>query len=221
MPLIVPGEPVTPLIRKKIQELRRSGVHQEDRFLVSMPLYHAAGNGWARLFMNLGATLYMAPVDAPDELAASLTRHNITASVMTPALLSLVLNMLESSGQPMSYTLRWLLIGGKHFPAHQKQLALKHFGSVVYEYYGTTETGVNTIAEPVDLVRYHDSVGRAFDGNTVKIVNSVGAPLMPGQTGTVAIASYMNMSNYGDGSANALFLDGERYLSPPMPLRKC
>ncbi|MBI3752597.1 MAG: hypothetical protein HY266_00940 [Deltaproteobacteria bacterium] len=31
----------------------------------------------------------------------------------------------------------------------------------------------------------------------------------------MAVASYMNMANYGDGSANTLLLDRERYLLTP------
>ncbi|WP_297505562.1 class I adenylate-forming enzyme family protein [Ferrovum sp.] len=207
-----------PVIRRGSFDQRRFayftqhyGFSREDRFLVSMPLYHAAGNGWARLFMSLGATLYFASADAPEELAKAIPRYGITASVMVPYLLDAVIDTLGGR----AVTLRWVLVGGKHFPPSQKQRALEKLGPVIYEYYGTTETGVNTIAEPDDLARYPASVGRAYDGNMIAVVDAACRPLGPREAGTVAIASYMNMSHYGDGSANEIFIDGDRYLLTP------
>lgn len=188
---------------------------QRDRFLVSMPLYHAAGNGWARMFMSLGATLYLVPVNSPADIADALHRHEITASVMTPSVLDKVLDALEHDVVHHKLALRWLLVGGKHFPVPQKTRALTRLGYVVFEYYGTTETGVNTVAEPHDLLIAPESVGRPIDGNRVVIVDLIGTPLAPLAVGTVAVASYMNMDCYGDGTSAAIMLDGERYLLTP------
>ncbi len=190
------------------------GAH--DRFLVSLPLYHAAGNGWARMFMSLGATIYLASSASPVALTDTLTRQKITATVMTPPLLDGVLDRLdESVDDHAKLDLRWLLIGGKHFAAPQKIRALKRLGMVVHEYYGTTETGVNTIAQPEDLLRTPTSVGRIFEGNSIAIINPEGNELAPYEIGAVAVASYMNMDHYGDGSSNSVQLGGKRFLITP------
>lgn len=55
-------------------------------------------------------------------------------------------------------------------------------------------------------------MGRPIDGNRIRIVDQEGAVLPSRLIGTVAVASYMNMDDYADGSAEALVLDGERYL---------
>ncbi|OIQ89412.1 putative acyl--CoA ligase YhfT [mine drainage metagenome] len=190
----------------------RYGFNHEDVFLLSMPLYHAAGNGWARMFMNLGATIYFSRLDSPSGIAEIMSEKRITASVMTPSLLARILDALESKDYKNNNHLKWLLIGGKHFPVSQKLKALSKLGQVIYEYYGTTETGVNTIAEPDDLANYPDSVGRAFDGNTVAIVGPKGTRLGPNAIGTIAISSYMNMDCYSDGSSKAVMLDNNRFL---------
>lgn len=184
----------------------------DDRFLVSMPLYHAAGNGWARMFLSLGATLYLIGIDEPRELMNAIEQEDVTATVMTPTLLRLVLDAANPNRESQQYALRWVLIGGKHFPAQQKKRALEQLGPVIYEYYGTTETGVNTIAEPPDLESHPHSVGRSFDGNAIAIVDSAGNRLGTGKIGIVAVYSYMNMKNYDDYSAKELFLEGKRYL---------
>lgn len=211
-----------PVIRSRSFDQRRfkyftdrHGFNRHDRFLVSMPLYHAAGNGWARMFMTLGATLFLVPINAPDELTAAIRKHGITASVMTPSVLDQVVDLLEPEAGSSKLALRWLLVGGKHFPAPQKMRAIECLGDVVYEYYGTTETGVNTIAEPHDLRTCPESVGRPIEGNDIAVVDEKGCRLAPYAVGTVAVASYMNMDHYGNGSANDLILDGERYLLTP------
>lgn len=186
-----------------------------DKFLVSMPLYHAAGNGWAKLFLSLGATIYLAAIDSPHDVAVTLATAGITASVMHPNLLRLVLDQLDRFEAAKAITLRWLLIGGKHFSPLQKQRALARLGDVIYEYYGTTETGVNTLAEPCDLKHAPASVGRVFDGNTIAIVDTKGKQLPANTVGRVAVASYMNMSTYGDGSVDEVFLDDTRHLQTP------
>lgn len=187
-----------------------------DRFLVSMPLYHAAGNGWARMFMSLGATIYLASIDSPQDLAIELHKNAITATVMTPPLLDRVLDQLDtSSDSHTKLALRWVLVGGKHFGVSQKLRALKRLGKVVYEYYGTTETGVNTIAQPEDLLETPSSVGRSFEGNALAIINPDSDLLPPYKIGAVAVSSYMNMDHYANGTAHAVQIDGTRYLVTP------
>lgn len=189
----------------------RYGFTFEDRFLVSMPLYHAAGNGWARMFMGLGATIYLASVDDPEELKNIIERQYITASVMTPSILREVLDAAESNAT-FKHTLKWVLVGGKHFPVQQKERALDQLGPIIHEYYGTTETGVNTIAEPHDLENHPRSVGLPFDGNAIAIIDPCGSRLGTEEIGTVAVASYMNMDSYSDGSSNSVTFDGKSYL---------
>ena len=186
-----------------------------DMFLLGMPVYHAAGNGWARLFLTLGASVYLSDGSAPDELAQVFASEGITATVMTPVMLDRVLNATDSIPAPVSPKLKWLLVGGKHFPVPLKLRALSKLGPCLYEYYGTTETGVNTIAEPEDLLHYPASVGKAYSGNAIAIVGPGGDSLPPMRAGNVAVDSYMNMAWYGDGSAPAVTIDGKRYLVTP------
>lgn len=207
------------VIRKKSFDVRRFayftgryGFNSHDRFLVAMPLYHAAGNGWARMFMGLGATLFLAPINRPDAIAQCIEVLGVTASVMTPVLLARTLDAIECSGTEDKLALRWLLIGGKHFPVPQKKRALSILGPVVHEYFGTTETGVNTIADPADMETYPESVGRPFEGNDVAVVGVGGNLLDPGEDGAICVASYMNMDDYDGGGAARITLKGQNYL---------
>lgn len=194
----------------------RYGFNSADRFMVSMPLYHAAGNGWARLFLSLGATLYLSDSCDTKAMAKMLDQHKITATVFSPVQLAGVVEQrLQHELAPPS-TLRWVLVGGRNFTAVEKLHAQQGLGPVIYEYYGTTESGVNTIAEPNDLRDYPHSVGRAYDGNRIAIISAKGDVLAHGEIGTVCIASYMTMDDYIDGGASFVTLaEGGRYFVTP------
>lgn len=193
----------------------RFGFGGADRFLSIMPIYHAAGNGWVRLFLSLGASIYIDNYDSPAELKRVLETERISTSVMSPIMLSELVDAYPETARTALPSLRWLLIGGKHLPASLKLRALSVLGPCLHEYYGTTETGVNTLAGPNDMLSHPDSVGLAYDGNSVLVVDPDGRPVGANESGTVVIDSYMNMRRYADGEAAALTIDGRRYLVTP------
>ena len=187
----------------------------EDIFLAVMPAYHAAGSGWIRLFLTLGAAVRIPFGESPRGMLNSLINNRITATVMTPVLLSMLIDAATKFKVMSIPSLRWLLVGGKHLSISLKLRALAVLGSSLHEYYGTTETGVNTIAEPADISNYPASVGRPYDGNTIAILDAAHQPLPVQCAGSVAVESYMNMDAYGDGDTNTVELEGKRYFVTP------
>ena len=197
----------------------RYGFSSHDSHLVTIPLYHAAGSGWARLFLQLGSKIVIAPHDAtPRQTLALIREHTITTSIMTPPQLDRIVRQLKPDECPAhQLPLRFLMVGGKHFPVSLKIDALKVLGPVVYEYYGTTETGVNTVAEPADLMTHPASVGRVYDGNEICVLSDKNVPLKAGEVGRIAIASYMNMDCYlaREASPDWIEIGGAQYLRTP------
>ncbi|KGT92218.1 AMP-binding protein [Erwinia typographi] len=188
---------------------RRFGFSDADGFMLILPLYHAAGNSWARMFMGLGAPLYLVDQDDESALERTLATDNVRATVMTP---NLVVRMTGlASRKAFCHHLRWVLVGGSYFPMKNKLVARAAFGDIFYEYYGCTETGVNVLSEPTDLLACPASVGRPFDGNRVMILDEGNRPLGTGAKGRVAISSYMLMDEYGDGSRPFITIGDERY----------
>lgn len=215
------GDP-KPVVRHRSIDARRFayftqryGFNSMDRYLVTIPLYHVAGSGWARNFMSLGATLYLGPVNQPDVLSDMIIRHKITATVTTPINLTGIISKLLADENEPEHALRFVLVGGKNFSPTQKRHAIKTLGPVVYEYYGSTETGVNTIAEPEDLLHHPHSVGRPYSGNQVVVIDGQARVVSPGVAGQVAVSSYLMMDHYADGSANDIHIDGARFMVTP------
>lgn len=191
----------------------RYGFGSSDRHLVAIPLYHAAGSGWARLFLDVGATIVIAPPDDPVAAGALISREWITTTTLTPHMLERIVDAIEHGVLRIApHELRFVLVGGKLLSPSSKLKALSALGPVLYEYYGTTETGVNTIAEPNDLVSHPDSVGKAYDGNAIAIVGEDLQALPPDHIGHVAISSYMNMDDYVGSDARRTRIDGQAYI---------
>lgn len=85
-------------------------------------------------------------------------------------------------------------------------------GDVLHSYYGTTETGINTIATPEDMKRQRRTAGYAIEGSSIEIVDSTGLPVSRGETGRVAVRSYMNADTYEDGDIPSTYIRGARYV---------
>ncbi len=49
-------------------------------------------------------------------------------------------------------------------PMSVKEAVVGHFGPALYEFYGSTELGVNTILKPADVLRKPGSCGQASPG---------------------------------------------------------
>lgn len=187
----------------------RYGFRNDDGFLLILPLYHAAGNGWARMFMGLGSPIYIVDQDDDEHIISTLSQKNVTASVMTPNLVNKLIQ-LNYNGEYQFY-LRWILVGGSYFSVKSKHAAINLFGPIFYEYYGCTESGVNVLSEPEDIALYPSSVGRAFEGNQVIVIDEDFHPVKEGVSGRIAVASYMLMDEYSDGNRPFHLIDGVRY----------
>jgi long-chain acyl-CoA synthetase len=77
-------------------------------------------------------------------------------------------------------------------PIETKRAMLAWLGPVVYEYYGATEGG-GTVVLPDEWLRYPGTVGKAWEGAEIHILDDEGKPCPAGSPGTV----YMTLG-WGD-----------------------
>jgi acyl-CoA synthetase (AMP-forming)/AMP-acid ligase II len=201
-----------PFDARRFADLReRYGFGGHDVFIATLPFFHVSVTGWARMFLGFGATLVLTDVESPAAIVRDVIRLGVTAMLVTPPTLQRFLD--ELARQKATAPLTFAIVGGKVFPPSLKFRAIEALGPVVHEYYGTTETGLNVIADSRDLVEHPDSCGRVFSGSKVRIVDAAGRPLLDGAVGRVAIHGYQNMDGYLNGqAAETTVIDGETYL---------
>lgn len=181
------------------------GITADDVYLNTVPLYHASGPGWARIFATHGATVVLVPAGDPAAAAAALASEKVTASLIVPPALAGILDHLEAGA---SLAVRSVITGGRHISPDLAERCRRLLGDVLHVYYGTTETGLNTLTARGELDSRPSSSGKPFPGNEILILDDDNRPLPTGRRGRVAIAGYMLADTYATAPAPVVEVAG-------------
>ncbi|MFI6943915.1 class I adenylate-forming enzyme family protein [Streptomyces sp. NPDC050418] len=179
----------------------------DDTHLVTVPLYHASGPGWARVFLALGGSIVLGRYEDPAELSRIIEAEGVTTTLMVPPVLTRLVSHPGSENLHRTGKLRFVLSGGRHLNRWVINNAWDRLGPVLHLYYGTTESGLNTLITPEELLVAPCRSGHPMAGNTIVIVDAEGRPLPVGTRGRVAIASYQLMDAYANATPTFLHLD--------------
>ena len=160
-----------------IFELTQSDVH-----LVCGPLYHSAVGLFSVLYQVLGATVVVLPKFDADLALEHIERHRVTTTFMAPTLLLRLVDAQERNPRDVS-SLKSIFLGAAPCPLALKVRAHKVFGEVLWEFYGATETGINTVLRPEDQLRKPGSCGTAVTGQEIRLVAPDGREAATGEPG--------------------------------------
>ena len=86
-----------------------------------------------------------------------------------------------------------IVVAAAPCPMRVKEEVLGQFGPVLYEFYGSTELGVNTILRPEDVLRKPGSCGRAGPGLEIAVLDDDGRTLPAGQPGDLYVRRHPAM----------------------------
>jgi fatty-acyl-CoA synthase/long-chain acyl-CoA synthetase len=185
-----------------IFELTQSDVH-----LVCGPLYHSAVGLFSVLNQVLGATVVVLPKFDADEALQQIQRHRVTTSFMAPTLLMRLVDAQESNPRDVS-SLQAIFLGAAPCPHALKARAEKALGEVLWEFYGATETGINTVLRPEDQLRKPGSCGTAVAGQEIKLVDAQGNEVDTGVPGEFMVRNEVLAEYYNKPEATAKNLHG-------------
>ena len=156
------------------------GVH-----LVFSPMYHTAVLNFATSSLHLGHTVVvMRKWDAEGALRR-IEAHSVTQTHMVPTQLIRLLALPEEARSRYDVgSLRHVIHSAAPCPAHVKRAMLEWWGPCIYEYYAATEGG-GTLVGPEEWLERPGTVGKAWPGSTVRVLDDEGDDLPPGEVGTV------------------------------------
>jgi len=183
------AEPVTSL-------LSRTPLRSGEPLFIASPLFHGLGILWYGVALLLGCpVVLMRRFDARKALAA-IERHEVTALVAVPVMLRRLLAAYQESphGGGRTPPLRVVVSGGSALPAELAGRFTDVFGEVLYDFYGSTEVGIATLATPADLRAAPGTVGRPLAGTTVRIAAPDGTELPPGEVGRVLVGGALTVA---------------------------
>ena len=159
--------------------------------LCCSPLYHTAVLNFATISVQLGHPVVLMDRFDPETMLALIERHRATHTHMVPTQFRRLLALPEAVRARYDVgSLRAAIHGAAPCPLEVKRRMLDWWGPVVIEYYAATEGGGAGITAQ-EWLEKPGSVGRAWPGAQVRVLDDNGDDLPPGQPGLV----YLRMGN--------------------------
>lgn len=209
--LDVPPELVIDVMRQTL--IRHLGLQAGDEVHLAIgPLYHSAPCVHALLSLNLGHALVVASHFSPEPALELIQRHGVTNSFMVPTMFHRMLALPDDVRSRYDVSsLRQVYHSAAPIPVETKQRMMDWWGPVLYEYYGSTESGPVVVATPEQWLARPGTVGRAVDGVQIKILDADGAELPPGETGLIYASGQPGFEYHGDPEKTASAMRGDFY----------
>jgi long-chain acyl-CoA synthetase len=155
------------------------------------PLYHTAVLNFVANSVQLGHTAVLMDRWRPEEMLRLIEKHRVTHSHMVPTQFHRLLELPEDVRSRYDVSsLRCMIHGAAPCPDEVKRRMLDWWGPVVTEYYAATEGGGTAISAE-EWLRKPGSVGKAWPGSVVTVLDDDGEPVPPGTPGLV----YMRMGD--------------------------
>ena len=173
-------------VENVMQMISIFGISGEDVHLNCGPGYHSAVSMFGALQHLVGGTIVVQPRFEAEAALDLIQRHRVTTTFMAPTLLKRLVDGQTARPRDVA-SLRAIFLGAAPCPFALKVRAQAAFGEVLWEFYGATETGVNTILRPEDQLRKPGSCGQAVPGQEIRLVDANGKDVPDGEPGELMV----------------------------------
>jgi len=188
------------------------GIVPGCRALVSAPLYHSAPGAFAAQALAQAELVMLAPRFDAEETLALIARHRITAAYLVPTMYVRMLRLPEEVRRRHDLSsLGFVASSGAPCAPEVKRAMIAWFGPVITETYGSTETGMVTVATSADCLAKPGTAGRPVEGAEIRILDAAGRRCPPGVAGTVYVRqpAYPDFTYHNqDAARRAIERDG-------------
>jgi long-chain acyl-CoA synthetase len=172
----------------------------DDRWLVIAPLFHAAGTIAALATVWVGGRHVVLPAFDPGAALDLIEREGVTTTLAVPTMLAAIADEQLAHPRDVS-TMRMISHGGAPVATEVLRRTARAFRGVeLIHYYGATETApIATCLAHEELVLDDElarSCGQPAVGVDVKVVDTDGNELEPGEVGEIVIRGANVMRGY-------------------------
>lgn len=173
------------------------GLKHSDVHITVCPLYHSAPIVFMVLQLVLGATNVIMPKFNVEEMLSLIEKHKVTSTFIVPYMIIELLNQPDAviKKYDLSSLKRVICAAAPLSPEHKREFQ-RRFGKILYEFYGATETGINTILKPEDIDKKAESVGKILPFNKIKILDENKRELPLNTQGEIYIKNPFLMNGY-------------------------
>jgi long-chain acyl-CoA synthetase len=162
------------------------GVH-----ICGSPMYHTAPLMWCGAAFHLGHKVVLMDKWDPVRMMELIDEHKVTWSHMVPTQFHRILSAIppEERGKYDVSSLRSMVHAAAPCPPDIKREMIGWWGNAIWEYYAATEGG-GTIITAEEWLKKPGSVGTAWPGSEIKILDDDHNEMPTGEEGTV----YMSLA---------------------------
>jgi fatty-acyl-CoA synthase len=169
----------------------------DDVHLVTCPLYHSTAFGFLAMSGILGATAVLMDEFKPEPFLEHVERYGVTTTAVVPTMLHRILSLPRAVLDKYdTRSLRVIFSGGAPLPGPLAIQTMDHFGDVLFNFYGATETGLVTLAKPADLRAAPGTIGRPVPGNDIRLLGDDGREVATGEVGELYARNKMLVAGY-------------------------
>ena len=169
----------------------------DDVHLVACPLYHSTAFAFLTLSQVLGATAVLMDEFKPEFFLRDVDHWGVTTTAVVPTMMHRVLALEpEVIARYRTRSLRAIICGGAPLPGPLGLRVMDHFGDILFNFYGATETGLVTLANPQDLRAAPGTIGRPIPGNEIRLLDDAGLEVARGEVGELYVKNKLMVSGY-------------------------
>src|SRR6516164_3366064 len=162
------------------------GLRPGARALLPGPLYHSAPNSFGLRSGRLGGALVLMPRFDPEEFLRLIEAERIDTMFMVPTMFIRLMRLPEDVRRTYDVSsLRHVIHAAAPCPADVKRAMIEWWGPVIYEFYGSTESGAVTFANSEDALRKPGTVGKISPGAELRFIGDDGRVLPQGEIGEI------------------------------------
>lgn len=162
------------------------GLKPQVRALCPGPLYHSAPNSFGIRAGKLGGVLVLMPRFHPEEFLQLVQEHKIDTVFMVPTMFIRLMKLpAEVRAKYDVSSLRHVIHAAAPCPADVKRAMIEWWGPVIYEFYGSTESGAVTFATSEDALNKPGTVGKIAHGAELKFIDDDGNEVPQGGIGEI------------------------------------
>jgi acyl-CoA synthetase (AMP-forming)/AMP-acid ligase II len=192
------------------QILGACGFSKHTRFYTACPTYHAAPTAFIGFTLSAGGTVHLGDKFDAAQVWTYLDQAEITSAFMVPTQISRLLQLPADVLRKKPRALERIISGGAPLPLPLKQRALRELGPVIYDFYGATELGLVSLADPLALARKPGTIGLPFPGVKVTFLDDQGREVPRGEKGQLYVSSdQLDFGYYKNAEATQRAFSGE------------
>jgi acyl-CoA synthetase (AMP-forming)/AMP-acid ligase II len=151
----------------------------DDVYLTTGPLYHSGPGGFAAIAHALGNTVVVQHKFDPEDWLRLVQTYRVTSTFTAPTPIRMICTLPEEVKARYDRTsMRRMIANAAPWSLALKKLYLADFPTdSLWEVYGSTELGVDTVLGPGDHLRKPGSCGRPAPGIEILLVDEQRRPI--------------------------------------------